>query len=254
VAAPHQRTPVRRPLPIAADTRRLRQDPLADTAGSRDRKLGPHPGNRTPPQLSGWLHPDTVAGCGGQHGGQPATALRNMAAVRASGCGRVRPACRNQHGCGLREQRSRTGSGRVRTNWQVWGGCRKDHRVHAAGWRAVGGRIPVRAADRRRQRHGHRRQPGHVCRTAAVRRAVVRKQRTVNPLMLSGSLQLSLRFLQGQPAGGRLRRPSSAGKATVRAKRYRFSGWHHAMTPNPLVTRHGLRTSAYRFSPRSSGM
>jgi hypothetical protein len=32
----------------------------------------------------------------------PATALRNTAAVRAPACDRVRPACRNQHGCGLR--------------------------------------------------------------------------------------------------------------------------------------------------------
>jgi hypothetical protein len=45
--------------------------------------------------------------------------------------------------------------------------------VHTGGWWAVGGRTPVRAAARRGHRHGYRPQPGHVCRTPAVRTALV---------------------------------------------------------------------------------
>jgi hypothetical protein len=47
-----------------------------------------------------------------------------------------------------------------------------------------------------------------------------RKQRTVNPLIPAGSLQLSLLILQGRPAGGRRRRPSSAGRATINEPRF----------------------------------
>jgi hypothetical protein len=81
---PDQRTPVRRPLPVAAAMHRLRQGPLADTAGPCDRKVGPYRGHRTRPEPSGWPHLDTVAGCGGHRGAdRPAMALRNTAAVRA---------------------------------------------------------------------------------------------------------------------------------------------------------------------------
>jgi hypothetical protein len=60
------------------------------------------------------------------------------------------------------------------TSCHVRGGCRKDHPCpRVVAWRAGGGRASVRATDRRRHWPGHRHQPGHACRTPAVRRAVV---------------------------------------------------------------------------------
>jgi hypothetical protein len=66
---------------------------------------------------------------------------------------------------------------------------------------------PSGASDRRRHRHGPRHQPGHVCRTPAVRRAVVPK--AADGQSADRSLQLSP--LSSRPAlrAGRLRRPSS---------------------------------------------
>jgi hypothetical protein len=88
--------------------------------------------------------------------------------------------------------------------------------VHAGGRRAVvGGRTPVRAADRRRHRHGH------VCRTPAVRRAAVPEAADGQSADGSGSLQLPLLFLKAGLSGG-LRPPSG---------RQRRGG--HGRRPNP---------------------
>jgi hypothetical protein len=65
VAAPHQRTPGRRPLPVAADMP-WPQCPRRTPADRTPSQLRQHPRTPwTPPQPSGWPHPDTVAGCGG---------------------------------------------------------------------------------------------------------------------------------------------------------------------------------------------
>jgi hypothetical protein len=76
-------------------------------------------------------------------------------------------------------------------------------------------RILSGTSDRRGHRHGHRHQHGHVCRTPAVRRAVARaavpEAADGQSADRSGSLQLPPLLLKAGPAGGRLRRPSSAG-------------------------------------------
>jgi hypothetical protein len=68
-----------------------------------------------------------------------------------------------------------------------------------AGVRSAAGH-PSRAADRRRHRHRYRHQPGHVCRTPAVRRAVVPEAAHGQSADGSGSLQLRLP-VQGRPCG-----------------------------------------------------
>ena len=150
-----------RPLPVAADTRRLRQGPLADTTGPRDRKVGPHPGHRTPRRTAG--HGTA------EHGGRPRACVRPCPA-RMPQPARLWPAVAAV-------------PDRVRL-------C--PHEVAGLGWLPQGppcprcwpasGRRPDTRPGRG-HRHGHRHQPGHVCRTPAVQRAVVRKQRTVNPLI-----------------------------------------------------------------------
>jgi hypothetical protein len=125
-----------------------------------------------------------VAGCGGHHGGPAGHSPAEHGGRPRAWLRQFQPACRKQHGCGLREQRSRTGSGSARTSCMSAVAAARTAGVHAGGRCAVGGRTPVRAGDRRRHRHGHRHQPGHVCRTAAVRRRSFRKQRTVNPLIV----------------------------------------------------------------------
>jgi hypothetical protein len=127
VAAPHQRTPPGRPLPVAADTRRLRQDPLADTAGPGDRTVGPDRGHRTPPQPSGWPHPDTVL--------KFEAAADTTADSRPRPCGTPRPSARLAAAVPARMpdaarlwpavQRSQAGSGCARTSWPVCGGYRR---------------------------------------------------------------------------------------------------------------------------------
>jgi hypothetical protein len=56
--------------------------------------------------------------------------------------------------------------------------------------------------------------PGYVCRTPAVRNAVVRKQRTVNPLVVPARNNF-LYSLKAGPAGGL--RPPSGPAATRRS-------------------------------------
>ena len=102
-------------------------------------------------------------------------------------------------------------------------------RVHAGGRRAVGGRTPVRASDRRGHRHGHRHQPGHVCRTPAVRTAVVPEAADGQSADRSGSLQLPLLFLKAglraaasgrpRPAASRLLPAPEPSHASKKANR-----------------------------------
>jgi len=101
------------------------------------------------------------------------------------------------------------------TSRHVRSGCRTDH--PCPWWPACGRRPDIRpglASDRRRHQYGHRHSLATCAGHQPSGRRSFRKQRTVNPLMapceVSGSLQLSL-HPQGRPAGGRLRRPSSAG-------------------------------------------
>jgi hypothetical protein len=165
-----------------------------------------------------------VRGCPepGRHGGRP---QRKCPAMSAAG---RRPFPHGRSGChadrtptmltlrgggrGLRSSGSGPVSGRAPHELPCPRGCRKaPTRVRAGGRRAGGGRTTVRAADRRRRQHGHQHQPGHLCRTPAVRTAVVPEAADGQSADGSGSLQLPLLFLKAGPAGGRLRRPSSAG-------------------------------------------
>jgi hypothetical protein len=161
-----------RPLPVAADTHRLRQDPLADTAGPRDRTVGRHPGHRTPPQPSVGRTRTRSQAAADTTADRLATALRNTAAVahlRAAVSGPVPEPARLWPAEAAVPDRVRP----RRTSAMSAVAAPRTTGVHAGGRRAVGGRTPVRAQDRRRHQDGHRHQPGHVCRTPAVRRAVV---------------------------------------------------------------------------------
>jgi hypothetical protein len=170
------------------------------------------PGHWTPPQPSGWPQLDTVAGCGGHHGGQAGHGVADHGG-RPRACLRLCPARMPEPArlwpavtavpdrvrlCAARVGRSAVAAARATG-------------VHAGGRRAVvGGRTPVRAADRRRHRHGH------VCRTPAVRTPAVRRAAVPEgadgqSADGSGSLQLPFLTFKAGPAGGRLRRPSSAG-------------------------------------------
>jgi len=81
---------------------------------------------------------------------------------------------------------------------------------YAAGHRSE----PQTAAD---TRDGYQHQPGHRRRTPAIRGVVVREAADGQSADRSGSLQLPLPFLKAGPAGGRLRRPSSAAEPLVRS-------------------------------------
>jgi hypothetical protein len=91
-------------------------------------------------------------------------------------------------------------------------GYRRDHHesMLVAGVRWSTGHLSL-AADRRGHQHGHRHQRGHVCWTQPVRTALVPEAADGQSADRSGSLQVPLLFLKAGPAGGRLRRPSSAG-------------------------------------------
>jgi hypothetical protein len=71
--------------------------------------------------------------------------------------------------------------------------------------------------------HRHRHQLGKECRTAAVRTELP-EAADGQSADRSGPLQLPLLFLKAGPAGGRLRRPSSAGNATHHPVT-RYAGW-----------------------------
>jgi hypothetical protein len=86
-----------------------------------------------------------------------------------------------------------------------------------------GGRPPVQGSDGRGHQHGHRVQPVRVCRTLAVQAATVPEAADgqsagcslLRTAARSNSPQLPLLFLKAGRAGGRLRRPSSAGDMPV---------------------------------------
>jgi hypothetical protein len=110
----------------------------------------------------------------------------------------------------LRKQRFRPVSGRAHTSWHVRGAAASpDSCPH--WWPACGRRPDVRPVGnpRRGYQHGHRHQPGHLCRIPAVRTAAVPEAADGQSADGSGSLQLPLLFFKAGPAGGRLRRPPS---------------------------------------------
>jgi hypothetical protein len=80
-------------------------------------------------------------------------------------------------------------------------------RVRAGGRRAVGAGHPSKGSDRRRHHHGHRMQPVRVCRTPAVRTAVVPEAADGQSADGSGSLQLPLLFLKAGHRGTGLTLP-----------------------------------------------
>jgi hypothetical protein len=70
VAAPHQRTPAGRPVPVAVDTHSLRQCPRWTLPSGHPAAVPRRAGHQTLPQPSGQSQPDTASACRGQ----PATA------------------------------------------------------------------------------------------------------------------------------------------------------------------------------------
>jgi hypothetical protein len=69
-------------------------------------------------------------------------------------------------------------------------------------------------ADARQRQRGREDAHGQALRTEPMRSEVDPEQWMVNPLMVPAGYNF-LYFSQGRPAGGRLRRPSSAGATTA---------------------------------------
>jgi hypothetical protein len=161
-----------------------------------------------------------------------------------------------------------------RVRCHVRGGFRRDHYVSVlvVGGRSAAGH-PSKGSDRRRHQHGHQVQPVHVCRTPAVRTAVVPEAADGqsaggSPASGSGSLQLSRPALRAAACGGRPRpaktrlpyRPSgrfwllsqSIGKANLKELPHRwqaardcFSGQMPSVGRQTLI----LRRNGRRLGP-----
>jgi hypothetical protein len=183
--------------------RTLRQTPRGETRShdlaamstvdSAVRYSAAVPRPRTLPQPSGRPQPDMAAApdrTGGwvalPAGGRPCLPHFLEVAVTCGSSGlehRVRPRT-------ARVATSTVAAARATTcpRWHLASGCRPG--------RGLGGRPQARAWPRLSD-------TVRPDRTPPVRTGLFRKQRTVNPLIRSGSLQLPLRFLKAGPAGGR---------------------------------------------------
>jgi hypothetical protein len=223
VAAFDQRTPPRRPLPVAADTRRLRQDLLADTTGrltARSARTLDTGHRRSRPVGRTRTRSQAAAD-------RPATALRTQrpsARLHATVSG-PHTANSTAVACGSSGP-GPSPAAPTRVGRSVVAATRLPVSTKVAAVRSAAGHRSG-ASDRRRHRHGHRHQPGHACRTPVVRGRSFPKQRTVNPLrlvMTSSTL----------PQAGPLRRQGAcAGAEHRRALTHRQDRRPHGLRSPP---------------------
>jgi hypothetical protein len=134
-----------------------------------DRQVGGHRGHRTPSQPSGWPRRTPRRTGRPRRCGTPRPSARPLATVSgpphagsstAVACGSSGPG----PGPAAPARVGRSAVAAARTTG-----------VHASGRVRSAAGHPSRTADRRRHRHGHRHQRGHVCRTPPVRTPPVRR-------------------------------------------------------------------------------